>query len=127
MISLALVEEIKRRLKGGRLSQRKIARQLGVSRGTVNAIARGKRPDYGAHKEPSDGFVAPSGPAVRCPGCGGKVQMPCLACRLRMIRDDRQRGTGSPCRRGSETCPERVALRLAAPLSLARAVPLAVT
>jgi len=86
MISFAVVDEVKRLLAEGSFSQRKIARKIGVSRGTVNAIALGKRPDYKARREQGDDFAAPSGPLVRCPTCGGRVQMPCLACRVRAMK-----------------------------------------
>ncbi len=43
MITATVVDEIRRMLREGRLSQRKIAVRIGVSRGTVNAIALGKR------------------------------------------------------------------------------------
>ena len=80
MLAPATVGEIRLLLAEGGLSQREIARRLGVSRGSVNAIARGKRTD-GAD------FVCPSGPVERCPGCGCMVQMPCLACRIRAMRE----------------------------------------
>ena len=84
MIAPAVVEEIKRLLDDGSLSQRKIARRLGVSRGTVNAIALGKRRVRPARSgNGRDDFVPPSGPLVRCPICGGLVRSPCLACRVR--------------------------------------------
>ena len=44
MLSAAMVREIRRLLEAGRLSQRQIARKLGVSRGVVSAIALGRRP-----------------------------------------------------------------------------------
>jgi len=92
MISLGVVDQIKRLLEEGDLSQRKIARQVGVSRGTVNAIARGKRPDYEARgRDREDDVVAPGGPPARCPTCGGMVEMPCLACRVRAMRESRRR------------------------------------
>lgn len=90
MIAPAVVREIRDLLAGGGLSQRKIAQRVGVSRGTVNAIARGKRPDYLPRRQPADGLIPPSGPPRRCPGCGGMVQMPCLVCHLRAIK--RRRG-----------------------------------
>jgi hypothetical protein len=31
-------------------------------------------------------FVPPAGRPVRCSGCGGLVQMPCLACYIRRWR-----------------------------------------
>ena len=84
MIASAVVDEIQRLLDTGSLSQRKIARRIGVSRGTVNAIALGKRPARRPRsRDERDEFVPPSGPLVRCPICGGLVQAPCLACRVR--------------------------------------------
>ena len=40
MIARALIDEVRCQLREGRLSQRKIADSLGISRGTVNAILR---------------------------------------------------------------------------------------
>ena len=66
-----------------------------IIRGTVSAIALGKRPDYASLRRRREGaLVAPSGPAVRCPGCGGKVQMPCLACRLRALNGSARKTNG---------------------------------
>jgi hypothetical protein len=87
MIAPAVVKEIRELLSEGVLSQRKIAVRMGVSRGTVNAIAWGKRPDRGLRARPRpDGFIVPSGPPKRCPGCGGMVKMPCLLCHVRALR-----------------------------------------
>ncbi len=87
MIASAIVDEIRRLLAENRLSQRKISLQLGISRGTVGAIARGTRPDCKArHKQRGHEFPALTGVPERCPGCGGMVQMPCLACRVRAIK-----------------------------------------
>jgi len=92
MIAPAVVERVRELLREANLSQRQIARQLGVSRGTVNAIARGKRPDYEARRRHRPGgIVPPSGPYVRCPTCGARVQMPCLACQIRALRSERRR------------------------------------
>ncbi|TSA40018.1 XRE family transcriptional regulator [archaeon] len=91
MIAPTVVEEIRGLLCVGALSQRKIARRLGISRGTVNAIAVGRRPDHALPAPERDGFPAPSGVPVRCPGCGGRVQMPCLLCYVRAWKKDRQR------------------------------------
>jgi transcriptional regulator with XRE-family HTH domain len=82
MLAPRTIDEIRRLILSGNLSQRKIARRLGVSRGTVNAVALGKRP------RPHDRrlerpLAAPLGPVVRCPGCGGLVHSPCLLCRVR--------------------------------------------
>ncbi len=86
MIAPAVVEEIRRLLGEGRLSQRRIAREVGVSRGTVNAIAQGKRPDRPARPLRRVGeVVVPAGPVRRCPECGAMVYTPCLACQVRAL------------------------------------------
>lgn len=91
MIATTLADEIRELLDSAELSQRKIARRVGVSRGTVNAIALGKRPDYSVRRVgPSDDFIPPSGPPRRCPGCGGMVRMPCLGCHVRAIKGRRR-------------------------------------
>jgi len=89
MLAPAMVAEIEDLLSAGTLSQRKIAQRLSVSRGTVNAIALGKRPCRTARLHAED-FVFSPGPPERCPGCGGMVQMPCLLCRIRAIRERRR-------------------------------------
>ena len=50
MIAPAKVMETERLLAVGKLSQRKIAALVGVSRATVSAIAAGTRPDYEARR-----------------------------------------------------------------------------
>ena len=87
MIAYAVVDEIRRLLDEGELSQRKISRRVAVSRGTVGAIAQGTRPDYEARRRAhGDNFEPPQGLPRRCPRCGAMVQMPCLACRVRVLR-----------------------------------------
>jgi hypothetical protein len=84
MLATALIQEIDRLLKQGQLSHREIAARLGVSRGTVNAIANGRRGLHG--KDMQDGDAYPSTPAsspVRCPRCGYRIYAPCLVCRAR--------------------------------------------
>lgn len=98
MIATTVVEEIKRLLSAGHLSQRTIAQQLGVSRGTVNAIAQGKRLDPAPDRDPDAGFAAPDGPLTRCPGCGGLVLMPCLLCRVRAKQECERWPTAAPSR-----------------------------
>ena len=105
MIASPVVDKIKRLLGDGELSQRKIALRMGVSRGTVGSIASGKRPDYEARRRSrKDSFVAPAGPPVRCPGCGGMAQMPCLACHVRALAVRRAR----VIQRHSALCHNRV-------------------
>jgi hypothetical protein len=85
MVATTVVDQIRRMLQEGRLSQRRIASRIGVSRGTVNAIAQGKKPlaRYNGRHPSENGFIPPSGAPARCPGCGGRVQMPCLLCYIR--------------------------------------------
>jgi len=87
MIATTVVEEVRRMLREGRLSQRNIALRVGISRGTVNAIALDRRPDR-PRRSPrgGDDFIPPAGLPRRCPDCGGIVQMPCLLCYLRARR-----------------------------------------
>ncbi|TWT86265.1 hypothetical protein Mal64_38050 [Pseudobythopirellula maris] len=81
MLSLALIEEVKRLLDEGRLSQRAIAEKLAVSRGTVSALATGKRHVFGREQQAGeDPSTLPLAPPERCPGCGGMVHMPCVLC-----------------------------------------------
>jgi hypothetical protein len=84
MIATAVIEEIRELLRTRRMSQRAIAERLGVSRGTVNAIACGKRSASAVrNRRENKGFQPPDGVFRRCPGCGGLVQMPCLLCYVR--------------------------------------------
>lgn len=83
MIAPALVEEVKRLLAEGKWSGRKIARMVGVSRGSVASIAHGRRPDYEALRREREEPDEPLGPLGRCPRCGGMVHMPCRLCSLR--------------------------------------------
>jgi hypothetical protein len=107
MISPSRIEEIRRLLNWGKLSQRAIARQTGVSRGTVQAIAEDRhRPGSGHRTIGLRGdFTPPSGLPIRCPGCGAKVQMPCLACYVQETKA-RRRNSADPGRRprGSREC-----------------------
>ncbi len=84
MLPLATVQEISRLLAEGQLSQRKIAKKLGVSRGTVGAIASGRRGMFG--KEPDNDrpeLCCFEVPPERCNGCGALVYKPCVLCRTR--------------------------------------------
>ena len=86
MIASSVVSEIKRLLAGGSRSQREIARMTGVSRGTVGAIATGKRTDYDAlSSDAAEEIEEPTGPPRRCPGCGGMVYIPCRLCHVRKL------------------------------------------
>jgi hypothetical protein len=84
MLAKSLVEEIDRLIKQGNLSQRRIAAILRVSRGTVSAIAAGRRRLYGQISD-EDGVGCHGQRTVprRCPCCGYRVYLPCLICRCR--------------------------------------------
>ena len=78
-------------LKERKFSQRKIAKMLGVSRGTVSAIALGKRKLSSSLTAQEDtSVIPPKGPPLRCGGCGAKTKMPCLACQLRKRKEEKR-------------------------------------
>ena len=84
MLAPKIAAEVRRLLALGKLSQRKIARLTGISRGTVGSIASGKRLDRETTPQPwDDGWEEPEGPPERCPCCGGMVYMPCRLCLVR--------------------------------------------
>lgn len=83
MLDPAVVDEVMRLLAEGRWSKRKIARMTGVSRGSVQGIASGRRAVRTA--PPPDEKKIFKAMARRCPGCGRWMQIPvgaerCLAC-----------------------------------------------
>ena len=88
MIAPELVDEVRRLLAEGIYGYREIAQRTGVSRGSVGAIATGKRRE---HVVVARQLEEPAGPPRRCPGCGGMVLMPCLLCRVRDEAGDRRR------------------------------------
>lgn len=97
MIAQEIIREIEQLLHRGDLSRRKIAHQLGVSRGTVNAVANGTRARRNARRVgPIDRFEPPHGPPRRCPTCGRLVQMPCLACHLQKLSARRRNASRDP-------------------------------
>jgi len=74
------------RLLAWKVSHREISRITRVSRGRISLIAKGLRPDYEAlrrFREEARVAIDPARPAKRCPGCGYKVQLPCIICRAR--------------------------------------------
>jgi helix-turn-helix protein len=83
MLTTALVQEIDRLLCDGKLSQRQIAARLGVSRGTISAIANGRRSLFGRETPKTTSPLVPSTPPTRCPHCGYRVYLPCQVCRIR--------------------------------------------
>ena len=94
MIANATVQKVIALLEEGRWSQRQIAKMTGVSRGSVGAIAQGKRTSLGSESyEEEVSIIPPSGAPTRCPCCGRLVQKPCLACQIWALR----KSAGQPC------------------------------
>jgi hypothetical protein len=85
MLQVNLIHEIDRLLQAGELSQREIAARLHVSRGTVGAIATGRRGLHGrqtVRKRPPRALIA-----RRCPDCGYRVYAPCRICTTRQHKN----------------------------------------
>jgi transcriptional regulator with XRE-family HTH domain len=108
MLAAAKVHETERLLEEGKLSQRKIAKLLGVSRATVSAIAAGKRPDYEARRRERADEYEPLGPIERCPGCGGRVYTPCHLCRVRKLKAQEEQARRAYRRRAREQATQRL-------------------
>lgn len=89
MVSEEKVQQVRQLLAAGKLSQRAIAKQVGVSREVVAGVAKGTRPDYATRAPRKRGqrrTVEPprplDGPYERCDGCKADVIKPCLLCQL---------------------------------------------
>ena len=89
MIKNDIIRKILHLVKQGKMSQRQIAKRLGVSRGTVQAVAQGRRSEHiPAAIASAVTWIVPSGKPKRCPDCGSCVKMPCLACQLFATQTD---------------------------------------
>ena len=84
MLGPEVIKDIQRLLAEGDLSQRKIAKAMKVSRGTVAAVSGGKRRPHYPRPEEADEHL--TGPVRRCGGCGSMAAMPCRACRIRRLK-----------------------------------------
>jgi hypothetical protein len=94
MIHPARVQLVQQLLSENKFSQRRIAGLAGVSRGSVSAIASGRRPNYVERPPaPDDEDWMPSGPITRCPKCGGRVFAPCRLCHVRDRTEKRDHRT----------------------------------
>jgi DNA-binding XRE family transcriptional regulator len=107
MLAMTKIKEAERLLIEGRLSQRKIAALIGISRATLSAIANGRRPDYAARLAARASELEPAGPIGRCGECGARVYSPCRACRVRATLDQQRELARAMRRRNNE-----LALRL---------------
>jgi hypothetical protein len=92
MLSQQVIDEARRLISEGELSQRQIAELLHISRGTVNALALGQRGGHG--RETSTAQPMPIRIA-RCRRCGGLVYLPCILCRTRRFIEERHRANGA--------------------------------
>ena len=88
MLAIGIIQEIRRLLNEEKLSHRKIAKLLGISRGTVASVASDKRDDSRTLDDLNEK------PPERCRGCGALVYMPCLFCRAQAYAEE-QRSLGS--------------------------------
>ena len=90
-ITKSVAEKILRLLRTKKHSHREVAYIVGVSRGVVGNIARGKRYDFIKRVRKYDKYapLLSTGPRLRCPTCGVMVFMPCRECEIKKIMADR--------------------------------------
>ncbi len=93
MLPQGKIDQVRRLLAEGLYSQRDIARLVEISRGTVGAIASGRRADYRVVSFKA-GALRTDLPPVRCPGCGGWVYVPCHLCGIRKLLLPQPRSNG---------------------------------
>ena len=95
MLDPGKVKRAERLIATGEFTRRQISHMAGISRGSVDAIATGKR-RCRRRKDTEE----PRGPLNRCLTCGARVYGDCIACdvRRRLAEekqpDDTQRGGG---------------------------------
>ena len=87
MLKEKQVCEVKELLAEGKLSQRAISRITGVSRVVIHRIAAGKRKDRIERVKEAWEEDWTGRPYERCPICGAKVRLPCLACIIRTLSE----------------------------------------
>lgn len=81
----------------GQFSQRRLSKKIGISRNTLADIVHCRR----AHAYLAAETLTPAtdppydGKPGRCPTCGARVLLPCIACRA---RQERQGGRPSPAK-----------------------------
>lgn len=89
-ITAKLVRQVQKLWAAEKWSQRKIARKLGLCRKSVRRIVdvqRGLQVHRPDDEPPID--APPAERPQRCPGCGGKVYLPCRLCAARRITQRR--------------------------------------
>jgi len=75
-----LIEEVIR-LRAAGDTQMEIKRKTGISRTSIHYILNGKR-DSAQPADAEESLGLFDGPIERCPGCGRRVHMPCMPCRI---------------------------------------------
>lgn len=98
MLTPAQIEYIQHLLSSNEeMTYRAIAMRAGVSRRTVSQVANGRRrADRLQDTAWSDSLAyEPAANIGRCPTCGSRVVLPCVACRAQRYR--RFHGWGEPC------------------------------
>jgi len=79
-LAAGTVNQVQRMLNAG-LAKGQAARQLGLDWRTVRRVEEQGRSTWG---------LQVNGSFVRCPGCGGLVEMPCRLCQVRALVRRRQ-------------------------------------
>lgn len=80
MLDNGIINKARELLAEGRLSQRKIAKILGISNTMVSLIHHQKRKPFS--EAAGNPIAEPDGPIMRCPVCGGKTRLPCVYCQI---------------------------------------------
>jgi len=71
------------------MSHRRIACRLGIARTTVQSVVSGRWAGYRRLDTSPERLLGDAGSGARlrrCPGCGRRVEMPCVACRAEQER-----------------------------------------
>jgi len=79
------IKEVMWLLDAGKHSQRQIAKITGISRVVIHRIASGKRKLRPTVKNATWDEDRYKRPFERCPICGNRVQLPCIACIVKRL------------------------------------------
>ncbi|MEX0794608.1 MAG: hypothetical protein WD045_15840 [Pirellulaceae bacterium] len=78
-----IIEEVIR-LRAAGQTQMEIKRKTGISRTSIHYILRGRptADEASQARQAEETLGLFDGPIERCPGCGRRVHMPCMPCRI---------------------------------------------
>jgi hypothetical protein len=112
MVDPEIEGQIERGLVAGQVSHRRLAAELGISRGTVNAMAARTRPmDLSRRRALKRNPDLPLLSVGHCGRCGRRIELPCRACRDELaLQGSGVRGDGSGVK-DLESGPLTIALR----------------